>query len=388
RLEEISETHFSATNFAVLQTDLSPESLQRISRIAGVTQHAQNVRKLHLVPRWGEMLGTGFSWECSGHDHVTNRRNDAETLHRLLANHLINCRSFFVYHDEDVVDSYQPRGSTENHGLGTGDAISLLFSIIIEADLEVKSWSISAFNNERHYACPARIDTTTLPLGLIDDPRFKIVWATIHELTLGYVIAGDQHDWVIGLVSSAPNLKVLSLGFDDRTSGCLERLASAPSIPSLESLKITSAMLSAQLISDLLDRLQNSLICLRLENTFTEENSSWASTLAFLAKKTLRLRKISILTLIDPSRGGLFTHFPALRELPRSNQIVTRKGDDFRQLDTSNNAVIRLKNGGLEWTPEHLVKGVSYEGPEMSRVLDKLADAIEIYGPVSNRLEQ
>ncbi|KAL8649153.1 MAG: hypothetical protein Q9226_005689 [Calogaya cf. arnoldii] len=293
--KELSDEHFSITSFTALRTDLTPRSLQRLNGIAGIAAHAHNVKYLLLDRGSHDRLGEGFAWERNSTGQVINRLAGAESLQHLLVNKFINCRSFmFIYDESKMMQEYQGPLIEQYPGLNISDSISLLVSIITEAGLKVKSWAISRQGNAKSLKSVEEIWTTTFPLELCRQPQFKVAWADIRKLVLDVEITPVQHDWVLGLISEAPNLQYLSLNFYTDSADFLDRLTSALSAPPLRKLRLQGALLTGENILDLLNCFQDTLVVLCLRHVSSGPEDPWASVLAILAQKPLRLEKLSL----------------------------------------------------------------------------------------------
>ena len=382
RIKELSDRHFSVVNFKTLRTNLGQKSLQRLVNIANNTCHANSVKCLYLENSANDLLGRDTDWDRLPSGPVTNRSAAAETLQYLLVHKLVNCRSFVIKHADDYMMTDEvgdPIDDEYNYdGLSTGDTINLLFTVIAETGLMVKSLAISNWGYKGSNRVGGSIRTAKLSLDLFRQSRFKIPWTDLHELILEYEISHDQHDWILDLISCASNLQILFLGFEDESGIFSKRLASATSAPPLHKLKLTFATLSGQLILDLLNNFKGSLVDLCLRFATSDEDSSWNSILVFLAAKPLQPRRLSLFYLCGP--GDLWDsnviQFPALKKFSKvDSMIVTdvHEEHNYRRLGQMDNAM-RLEY----WGRREIVLGVSYKGSEMKMALETLAKTAEL----------
>ena len=263
-------------------------------------------------------------------------------------------------------------------GLSTGDTTNLLFTVIAETGLMVKSLAISNWSYKGSKRVGGPIPTAKLSLDLFRQSRFKILWTDLYELILEYEISHDQYDWIFDLILCASNLQILSLGFEDESGIFLKRLVSATSAPPLRKLTLESAKLSGQLILDLLNKFKGSLIDLCLRYVASDEDSSWNSILVFLAEKPLQLRRLSLFYLCESWDvwNSNVIRFPALRKLTKvDSMFVTdiHEKHHYRRWGQMDN-VMRLEY----WGRREIVMGVSYKGSEMKMALETLAKTAEL----------
>ncbi|KAL8886185.1 MAG: hypothetical protein Q9215_006068 [Flavoplaca cf. flavocitrina] len=383
RIKEFSNRHFSVVNFKTVRTNLDQSSLQRLVDVANNIHHAINVTCLYFENAVDTVLGRNTHWDRRPSGPVTNRSAAAETLQYLLVHKLVNCRSFVIKHADDHMMTDEVGDTIEDEynydGLSTGDTTNLLFTVIAETGLMVKSLTISNWGYKGSNRVGGPIPTAKLSLDLFRQSRFKIPWTDLYELILEYEISHDQYDWIFDLISCASNLQILSLGFEDESGNFLKRLASATSAPPLRKLTLASAKLSGQLILDLLNNFKGSLVDLCLRYVGSDEDSSWNSILAFLAEKPLQLRRLSLFYLCESwdSWNSNVIHFSALRKVMNvDSMIVTdvHEKDIDRGLGGQMDNVMKLKYLECSGT----VMGVSYKGSETKMALETLAKAAEL----------
>ncbi len=386
---------FSIAHFTTLRTDLTPRSLQKLQEVSDSRLHAPNVRCLQLCGGGG-WFGEGHIWDRLPSGHLQPGQPGSITLKHLRAVKLVNCRSFrFDCPCDRAIQGFDGRKIPESPTrLTTSDVVSLIFSIVVEANLAIQSLVMACKDHSRRFCRGGLLlDTDRLPIDLSRRTKFSTACANLKEFAFEWEDAFRQQDWILHLISCCPNLQRLSLGLCRSGSKNFYRRFINDSLGSaLVILRLDSASLHLwPFLTILLDR-RATLRRLSLRNTHLKGGDRWSTTFAMLSQmplRLLRLTRLSVFGLMGPySRPDRYiTTFPAL-ELPE-----TIPGSVREQLDPSLVPVSRwvessghrmkLKykdkmkcNDQLEHTRFHGEPiGVSYRGSAMEEVLDILAKA-------------
>ena len=361
---------FALTNFATVQTDLSRSSLQRLRGISEVEQLASHVQCLHIVyTEDGGILGEGFSWSRDQWGNLEDQLEGLVSLKSLLFDKLLKCRSIRI----DSYNEYKPRQETDF--LIPSQAVGLILSLVATG-LALRSFAI-----ESNHDGSGRLDTKGLQISLTDTPLFFAAWSQIEELCLDFAMTSDQYDWVLQLVSAAPRLRTLSLGFYDKSSSFIERLGSLHSLNQLEALAIRAAEMTVGSISMLLLQNRETLRSLSFQRGSIKDGGKWAEVLDNIKSQMPELKKLSFFCLKEqPSRRRVnFLTMTAYPVVPGSE--YRRAGDrrlrfDSRKLDSVEEP-IRCRYLGTRQS----VVGVEYHGGRIDYVLSALAESAETTSP-------
>jgi len=356
--------YFGLASFATVQTDLSRDSLQRIKNISESEHLAVHVQCLHIKHADDGRLGRGLDWCLYQWTSLTDQLGGADVLRDVLVNKLLKCRSFHI----NSYDEYQTHRETDS--LIPSDALGIVMSLVAEADLALRSFTVESTHNGN-----GRLDTQRLQMPLSHTPRFTAAWSHIEELVLNFAMTSDQYDWMLLLISSGPRLRNLSLVFHDASSSFIERLVSLHSLHRLEDLSLGSAYMTVENISTLLLNNRETLNSLSLRHTIIEDGGRWATVLEMMEGQFPRLENLLLFWLKEE---------PANRRVVFSNMIrhpVVPGSEDYRpgrlrydsHLLESVEMPIRLRY----WGGGRRVVGVEYRGSGIDHVLSALADTAE-----------
>ena len=358
---------FALTHFTTMQTDLSRSSLQRLRGISDVEQLASRVQCLRIVHSEDDgRLGKGLNWSRDQWCNLEDRAEGFGLLRTTLFDKLLNCRSIRI----DSYDEYDPL--RETNSLIPSQVVGLILSLVA-AGLALTSFAIVS-----SYDGSGRLDMKGLQMYLSYTSPFITAWSQIEELSLDYGMTADQLDWALHLVSSAPRLRSLSLGFHEASSSFMEELSSLCSLQQLESLSIRAAHMTVGSISTLLLQNCETLRSLSLQHTCIDRGT-WAVLLDVIKNQMPHLKDLYLFWLKEqlPNRRVNFSTMTRYPVVPGSED--RRTGDhrlrfDSHKLDLVENP-IRLRYWGIV---RQSVVGVEYHGAGVEHVLSALAEAAAI----------
>ncbi len=255
---------FGRANFTTLQTDLSRQSLERIQNVSksGFAVHG---KFLSIKESLEGILGQGLDWPRHSSGCLAENLN-INLLRDALSQRLLNCRSFLI----DSYDEYKPRHDTDR--LVSSDAVGLILSIIAEADLAVHSFTVQSI----HFG-QGRLDTPRLQMPITQTPNFGKAWSQIEELVLDYAITSDQYSSMLHLISLAPRVRKLSLGFFEADASFVQRLSSSHQLNRLEELRLQGAMVTVDTVTSLLLQNRDTLHSLSLQFTALHDEDKWST---------------------------------------------------------------------------------------------------------------
>ena len=358
--------HFAITNFATVQTDLSRSSLQRLRGISEVEQLASHVQCLRIIYREDDgKLGEGYNWSRDRWGNLDDQLEGLGLLRTVLFDKLLKCRSIRI----DSYDEYEPRQETDF--LIPSHAVGLILSFVA-AGLALRSFTIGSSHEGS-----GRLDTNGVQISLSYTPLFIAAWSQIEELRLDYAMTSDQYDWILHLLSSAPRLRSLSLGFHDTSSSFMEQLGSLHSLNQLEALSIRAAHMTVGSISTLLLQNRETLRSLSFQHTSIEDGGKWAVVLDIIKGQMPELKSLSFFWLKQqPSNRRVnfstMTRYPVI---PGSED--RRPGDNRLRFDSHKLDAVEEPIRFRYWGARQSVVGVEYHGGKIEHVLSALAEAAE-----------
>ena len=378
-LNQHSLKRFSTECLTTVRTDLTPRSLHELEAISDLPYLAPNVRCLQFrhVHGW---FGDGFIWDRFPSSKLRPRQAGANMLKDLLATKLINCRSFrfgcpYDRTSGEVDASIAPDASSH---LTSSEAVSLLFSIVVEANISIESLFMACWNHVRRWCLGSgEMVTPKFPDDLYFQAKFSTLCSNLSELAFEYDTEDQHHDWMLYIIARCPNLEALSLGSGRISQQFLGRFLQDEMATKLVHLRLKFVTLDTHLLSDLLCCRQATLRSLHLKYVTIRHYQTLSTILGSIAASSQQLTRLSILALTGPrsSRDQCVTVFPSLAELelaPGSTSPLSesRTRHEYRLLELSNHR-IKLKYTSLREEPV----GVSYSGSAMQVTLHALADA-------------
>ena len=356
---------FGLANFATIQTDLSYKSLERIRSISNCEHFAIHVQRLHVKDSPDGIIGQGFDWPRQLSGCLAGNLNGTDLLRDLLSRRLLNCRSFLIY----SYDEYEPRHDTDR--LVPSDAVGLILSIVAEADLALRSFTVQSSHHGN-----GRLDTPRLQMPLSQTPKFIKAWSQIEELVLDYAITSDQWDWVLHLISSVLKLRKLSLGFYEGDTSFMQRLSSLHELNRLEELRLGSASVTVDAITSLLLKNRDTLHSLSLQYIALDDEGKWSTVLENMKSQFPQLQNLVLFWLRQGTNNGRII-FSKLLKYPVIPGSEVRRPDrlkyDSRRIESMEDP-IRLRY----WGTRQMVVGVEYRGKETDQVLSALVDTVEM----------
>ena len=390
--------YFALANFATVQTDFSRKSLQRLQSISESEHLAVHVQCLQIMHRMDGKLGQGLDWrphqgnllvdqldgpgvprnglvkrllKCrlfhiNSYDEYNLRREKGSLLLRdILVKRLLKCRSFHI----NSYDEYDFRRETGT--LLPSDAVGIVLSVVAEANLAIRSFTVKSSPDGN-----GRLDTQRLRMPLCHTPQFIAAWAHVKELILDYKMSFDQYDWILFLISSAPQLRKLLLVFYDTDSLFMERLSSLHVLDKVENLSLRFAHVLVDSISRLLLNNRETVHSLSLQYATIENGGKWATVLRSMKGQLPRLENLSLFGLKEQTGDGhvFFSKLASRPVVPTSKVYAPgyRLISDSHLLEQVEEPV-RL----IYWGGRRRVVGIEYHGTAINDVLSALADTAE-----------
>jgi len=200
-------------------------------------------------------------------------------LQDILVHKLPNCRSFH----------FRSRGEFDDrfHDLTPSDAIGTILGIVAVTSLSVKSFVVD-FGMWQ-------VDATRFQMWQYHQPSFRSGWSHVRELSLSLSLTSGTFDWALGLIVHATSLWKLSLVFKfDHSASFIERLCSSNVVHELESLRLISAVITLEKLSELIVRYQDSLRVLSFQHILIESGSEWPTVLTQFQDQLLFLKELSV----------------------------------------------------------------------------------------------
>ena len=324
------------------------------------------MKRLIIQESPGGTIGQGFDWPRQSSGCLAKKLEGADILRKLLSRQLRNCRSFLIH----SYDEYELR--LESNCLVPSDAVSLILSIIAEAGLAPRSFTICSSR-----LANGRLDTLRLPISPCKTPRFIEAWSQIEEFELDYGVTSDQFDWVLLLISSAPRLRKLSLYFFEVDISVLQRLSVLHGLNKLEKLQLKYATTTLNDITSILLRNCDSLHSLSLQYVNLDGEGQWSTVFKNMENQFPHLQNLVLFWLKQGNDHGrvIFSQFlqypvvPGLEVRGPQNRLK----DDSRWIESMED-VVTLRYWG---TTGKMVVGVEYHGKEIDHVLSALANTVE-----------
>ena len=190
-------------------------------------------------------------------------------------------------------------------------------------------------------------------------------WVNLKELILHDFLPDEAIDWVMKLVSDAPNLHKLEMNGCLRLYHFLGRLTYMERVPRLRELKLSNSLVSETILSKLLSRLKDSLhkLSFRRVELIGKEDSIWVPTLRKWGGQLSSLKYFSIIKCSDPRGDILF--------LPDDCQEIPDKKSGMLRLATSNSCASYQRKYGdkaLEVVAALMVYIVTYDSGDIRLV--------------------
>lgn len=295
-IQEKTFHFFCCRFFRCLQTDLSYSSLLRIHAVSKHRQFREYVEGMAFG--LGKGVGREIAWERHPWGPLASplQVDAVRMLRDSLLYDLVKCRSFFV------VCRY-PEGRPDLDRVTVSDAVGVLFAIVSDARLPVKSFHLMYSSGRRR---SLSMDMRRLPL-VHRQPAFSSAWTHLQELCLEQYLTLENFPFMLDLMLSAPNLRILSLTLSshDLSAGFLHELASSDRFPQIQQLGLFRTSVQVSDLESLVRRLSKDLRAIRLHD-ISLVSGSWDSVFAELRSDFPVLTSFSFISLRrTPSCGTL-----------------------------------------------------------------------------------
>ena len=195
----------SAKLFDLVKTDLTAQSLQKLSNISESTHLTPHVKNLRFRGDQEGTLGQGFEWNRYTSGGLLDPLDGAAGMLRdLLREKLVNCRSFHI-------NSYDENGMpSERAWITPGDVVSIVYYIVVDINLQIASFTIESQENRSIRLSSERL----LPLFLHcaeEHGTALTSWKSLESLIFRFTLTSNQYEWVLTLFENTPGLRHLSL---------------------------------------------------------------------------------------------------------------------------------------------------------------------------------
>ncbi|GMG54267.1 unnamed protein product [Aspergillus oryzae var. brunneus] len=207
-------------------------------KLAGDNRLKDHVHHLLIRGVLNSRMGLGFQWTRHNSGQLDVEQSPGARWLRDILLSFPNCRSFTVHLD------YGWNDSSEHSRLGPSDGITIIMDIVAETGIPVRSFSVYAHPSSSGFAFN-NVDPRCLQFDILKDPAFINSWAQVEKLKFHHnFVPGDIGEWVASVITLAPRLKTLEIGFDYTPDAQVitTRLSSGPVVLSeLRELVLTEA---------------------------------------------------------------------------------------------------------------------------------------------------
>lgn len=357
---------FALANFTIIQTDLSPSSLQRLRDISEIEQLASHVQCLRIVHNANdEKLDKGFNWSRDQWDNLKNHFEGLVSLKTVFVDKLLKCRLIRI----NSYDEYESRQKI--NFLIFSQTVKFILSFVV-VGLVLRSFTIRSSHENSE-----RLNTKGLQTSRSYTSLFVAAWSQIKEFRLNYAMTFDQYDWILHFVSSASRLRTLFLRFHDTSSFFMKQLGFLLSLNQLEALTIRAAHMTVGSIEMLLLQNRKTFRSLFFRHTSLENGDKWAVVLKTIKDQMPKMKNLSFFWLKKQPSNHRVNFFTMIRYSVVSKFENRRLGDnrlkfDSHQLDSVKESV-KLRY----WGARSSVVKVEYQGAEIEHVLSAFAEAAE-----------
>ena len=358
---------FALRNFAIIRSDLSRKSLQRLQKISQNEHFAKSVQCLRIYYHDDGTLGKGYTWTRHPTGSLIQGPNECtHLLQDMLSKRLMKCRSFSF----ENTDEYEP--DLAEDCIVPSDAVGLVLSMIARCKLLTKSFEIQ---NLSHYG---RLHTPRLQTSVCETPDFLTSWAHIESINLDYVITDDQYEWILHLISSAKSLRELSLGFHERQHSFIDSLVKIPQLNVLEKFSLRIACVDEYALSTILLNNCSTLRSLSLANIILEKQCNWSSLFTKMRGRLPQLHNLSIHRLNqDTTTRVKNVKFDRLKEYPVIPGSEERGAQGRLKYDTHWIVDVEEPLRLRYWGKKEFVVGIEYHGKDIDPLFGALADTTE-----------
>ena len=347
--------HFGSTYFTVRRMDFSLNNLQTLWAISQTENLKQHVQTLFIAdPQY--KLGKGLFWYRVEGDpltaHLDTRHSLGVHVFRDILRNLINCRSFHIQSPYFA----GRREHYESNRLRPSDTVHIVFEVVIECRIPVKSFRIDCYHYEG-------LATERLQKQLYQQPKYIAAWGKLEELRLDGCPNVANFGWTRDLILHNTHLKKLTLHMDhdDTTEYLASILCSIRSCQGVQELDLKCINTTRIPLLTLLIRCRYSLRKLSIWHVVIHYGT-WVQMLTAL-RSFKCLEHIELEWLWEFWDGRIVRRqFPALD----ANRVVP--GSDGRKF------ALRYQ----QWKGKKIVWSVAYRGQVgMYKALEILAESAE-----------
>ncbi|CAI7611303.1 unnamed protein product [Penicillium glandicola] len=338
---QITLRHFAQTFLHTLKTDLSPKSFARIEEAANNEVFRLCVRKLEITRNRDGYWGP----RCT--DATLNEASIQAW--RDVMKRLVNCRSF------EVRNSTYTTPHCGSDGITFDEATGLVLKAIATGSIPMESFSIdiAKYRSRPHQDSLTQFTITTFGIT-----------AFSHLKELSLVIPDAEAEtigWMAKLIQCAKSLRKLTIlfGWKCESTSLLSQISSVGCLPELQELTFSRMSIqSSAALGMFLYSIRNSLRAATF--SFVQlEDGGWRSILRELGGGGYRLDSLILHRILELDK---FLSFGKIPEYPLAERSLDRKL--YRPLQF---CFVRQQDVGF-----------SYSGPDLWRVVQRVAALIEL----------
>lgn len=328
------------------------------------------------------ILGRGFHWTRSPSGHLIAPMPCLELLLSILLNDLVHCRSFHVYgeydyEDEDVLD-----------WVGPSDAAAIIFTIIAETALPIKSFHLSF----AQFSTPTALDMKRVHIPEVSgtqSSRFKSGWGNLKKLSLDIRLSVELLSLMTGLILSAPHLQKLKLGKTftckcDNFESFFDRLSTAEGLPALRELEVYGVWTTGPTLTRFILRFGSTPRKLSFWSVMMDSHDTWDAFFRAMRGNFPLLERISVAFLhnvvprnanwVNPDSDGI---------IPDYDWIIFPLLEEDAEALESRGRKLGLNYSFIRRGP--VIIGADYSGPGAELALQVLAKSSCLFGSVYTR---
>ena len=316
---------FGHTCFAMVQTDLSHNSLQKLQSISQTEHLKHHVQTLLIREKYdrGDEMGQGLHWHRLGNSpgKIVNHISPGVQMLRDVLTKLAECKSYYIYSlgDYHINRLREGEGLYGSDYLTGSDVTAIILGIIAETSLPVKSFRVDYKDPVDVNAFDVGVvDANRLQMHLYQQPAFLAAWDNLEDLHLAFHLQSDiVFDWARNLVLHTTRLKKLSLhfGYIMAVSFIRSLLSSPTVLQGLQEFKLGCINLTLEILLSLLLQCRSNLRRLSL-SCIHIRSGNWVQLLTELKKFSL----LEAIAIEWPKWSGdevlEYLHFPALYDNP------------------------------------------------------------------------
>ncbi|MCJ1387134.1 hypothetical protein MMC17_010263 [Xylographa soralifera] len=251
-------------------------------------------------------LGRGFTWTRHDLGYLIDPLPGVRMRSDILVDKLVNCRSFRIQREYEGDDLY------DSDYLGYSDAIAIIFLVIGETGLPIRSLQLDSTSSDG----TNRMYMRRLDSRYIQKPQFWTGWAHLEELVLQMPLAYEAVDYTADLVLRAPNLLRLKIGhaIEVYDEAFFRRLYTASTAHKLQELDLGDQSYIEDSITKLIFRFGHSLRALSLWRIVITNGGTWASVFRRLRTNLPLLERISVARPMESTSRTVWVMFRSLSD--------------------------------------------------------------------------